>query len=113
VVAASPHEHDIELSQLDISKKTCFFFGSEAEGLSEEVKAQADEFVKIPMYGFTESLNISVSAAIILQEATQNLRNSNLDWKLSEEEQFQLYLKWIKKTLKSYDKIMSRYQEKG
>lgn len=111
IIAASPHEKDFDLGQIDISHKTCFLFGSEAEGLSDEVQEQADGFIKIPMYGFTESLNISVSAAIILQEATQRLRSSNINWKLSEEEQFQLYLKWIKKTLKSYEKIMSRYPE--
>jgi tRNA (guanosine-2'-O-)-methyltransferase len=46
----------------------------------------ADCFLKIPMVGFTESLNISVSAAIILQHVTSQLRQSNLDWHLSEAE---------------------------
>ena len=72
---------------------------------------QADGFIKIPMVGFTESLNISVSAAIILQSVTSKLRNSNLDWKLSEEEKEEQRLIWMKNSIKSIDNILERYYE--
>jgi len=109
IVATTPHVNDSELKDFDITKKSCFFFGRETEGLSEEVLNEADYFLKIPMVGFTESLNISVSAAIILQQVTQKLRSSNIDWQLNKEEQLQKRFDWCKKTIKSFDDILQRY----
>jgi tRNA (guanosine-2'-O-)-methyltransferase len=109
IVATTPHVNDSDLMDFDISKKSCFFFGRETEGLSEEVLNKADCFLKIPMIGFTESLNISVSAAIILQQVTQKLRSSNIDWQLNKEEQLQKRFDWCKKTIKSFDDILQRY----
>ena len=73
---------------------------------------KADGFLKIPMVGFTESLNISVSAAIILQHITNELKQSKVDWKLTDEEFFDTQLLWTKNTIKSSDKIIERYYEK-
>lgn len=109
IVATTPHVDDCELKDFDITKKSCFFFGRETEGLSEEVLNEADCFLKIPMVGFTESLNISVSAAIILQQVTQKLRSSNINWQLNKEEQLQKRFDWCKKTIKSFDDILQRY----
>ncbi|WP_299390511.1 RNA methyltransferase [uncultured Gelidibacter sp.] len=111
IVATTPHEQDQVLADFDISKKSCFFFGRETEGLSQEVMEAADCFLKIPMVGFTESLNISVSAAIILQDVTNKLRRSDINWQLTEQEQLQKRLDWISKTLKSYGKIVERFYE--
>ena len=109
IVATTPHENDCELSDFDITQKACFFFGRETEGLSEEVMDSADAFLKIPMVGFTESLNISVSAAIILQDVTSRLRKSDIPWKLSVEERLAKRHEWIKKSLKNYDTIVASY----
>ena len=111
IVATTPHENDLVLADFDVRKKSCFFFGRETEGLSEEVLEAADCYLKIPMVGFTESLNISVSAAIILQDLTYKLRQSAVPWQLSEQEQLEKRLDWISKTLKSYDKIVERYYQ--
>ena len=111
IVATTPHANDCELQDFDISKPSCFFFGRETEGLSQEVLDQADCFLKIPMSGFTESLNISVSAAIILQHVTTKLRQSKISWQLTQEEQQEKRLDWIKKTIKSYDDIVTRFYE--
>ncbi|HLV70757.1 MAG TPA: RNA methyltransferase [Xanthomarina sp.] len=111
IVATSPHANNCLLHEFDVTKKSCFFFGRETEGLSQEVIDQADTFLKIPMYGFTESLNISVSAAIVLQHVTTKLKQTDIDWKLSLEEQQQKRLDWIKKTIKSYDEIVERFYE--
>ena len=92
-------------------KKTAFIFGSEAEGVSNIVKDNADGFLKIPMVGFTESLNISVAAAIILQHVTSKLRSSNLIWTLNHSEKEILYFEWIKKTIKNVDKIEAHYHQ--
>ena len=112
IVATTPHTNDIILPDFDVTKKSCFFFGRETEGLSDEVLNEADCFLKIPMAGFTESLNISVSAAIILQQVTSKLKQTNLPWQLEKEEQEAIRLNWIKKTLKSYDKIVENYNSK-
>lgn len=111
IVATTPHAKNCELIDFDISKKSCFFFGRETEGLSQQVIDNADCFLKIPMVGFTESLNISVSAAIILQHVTAQLRKSDILWKLSETEILEKRFDWIKKTIKNYDAIVERYYE--
>ena len=84
-------------------------FGRETEGLSDAVLNQADSFLKIPMVGFTESLNISVSAAIILQHATSKLKKTDINWQLTEDEKLEKRLDWCKKTIKSYDDIVARF----
>ena len=109
IVATTPHAEDCDLYDFDVTKKSCFFFGRETEGLSDEVIQQADCFLKIPMVGFTESLNISVSAAIILQHATSKLKKTEIDWQLTEEEKLEKRLDWCKKTIKSYDEIVERF----
>ncbi|WP_396600303.1 TrmH family RNA methyltransferase [Algibacter sp. R77976] len=111
IVATTPHTNDCELHDFDVTKKSCFFFGRETEGLSKEVLDEADSFLKIPMVGFTESLNISVSAAIILQHVTTKLKQSDINWQLSEEEMAKKRLDWCKKTIKSYDEIIERFYE--
>ncbi|MFD2727363.1 TrmH family RNA methyltransferase [Hyunsoonleella rubra] len=111
IVATTPHQKDCDLDDFDISKKSCFFFGRETEGLSEEVLNAANCFLKIPMVGFTESLNISVSAAIILQHVTAKLRQSDFDWQLPENEMLEKRLDWCKKTIKSYDDIVNRFYQ--
>ncbi|MBF8149300.1 RNA methyltransferase [Winogradskyella sp. F6397] len=113
IVATTPHRDDCELIDFDISKKSCFFFGRESEGLSQQVLDEADCFLKIPMVGFTESLNISVSAAIILQHVTAQLRKSDINWQLTDEEIIEKRIDWIKKTLKDYDAIVERYNLKS
>ncbi|WP_204345651.1 TrmH family RNA methyltransferase [Psychroserpens algicola] len=111
IVATTPHENDSLLADFDVSNKSCFFFGREMSGLSQEVLDEADCFLKIPMVGFTESLNISVSAAIILQHVTTQLKASTIDWQLSENERLEKRLDWCKKTIKSYDEIVERFYQ--
>lgn len=109
IIATTPHNSSTLLHQFDVSKKSAFFFGKESYGLSDTVMEAADGFLKIPMYGFTESLNISVSAAIILQSVVAKLKQSATDWRLSEEEKLQIELEWMKKTIKSSEEIIERY----
>ena len=111
IVATTPHNDSCLLQDFDVSRKTAFVFGSEAEGVSDYVIENADGFLKIPMVGFTESLNISVAAAIILQDVTTKLRNSKINWELSKEEKEVLYFDWVKKTIKNVDKKEEHYQQ--
>lgn len=111
IVATSPGAQSMALSDFDITKPSVFFFGSELNGLSQEVISLADEVIHIPMAGFTESLNISVSAAIILQHVTSLLRKSSIPWQLSSEEKLTYRWDWAKKTIKSHEEILSRYEQ--
>jgi len=112
IVATTPHTKHSVLHDFDITKKSCFFFGRETEGLSDDVLEKADCFLKIPMVGFTESLNISVSAAIILQHVTAKLKQSNIAWQLSEKEMLEKRYDWCAKTIKSIDQILERYKNR-
>ncbi|WP_140486618.1 TrmH family RNA methyltransferase [Flavobacterium sp. GSA192] len=113
IIATTPHEQDCTLEKFDISKPSAIFFGTEKEGLSEEVMQNADGYLKIPMVGFTESLNISVSAAIIIQDLTNRLRRSDIDWKLSADEILEKRLDWARKSIKDIKRIEARYFEEN
>ena len=109
IIATTPHNNSCLLSEFNLDKKIALFFGTEKAGLSKEVLDNADGFLKIPMMGFTESLNISVSAAIILQELTFRLRKSKIPWQLSKEEHFEIQMEWTKKSVTSIEGILARY----
>ena len=109
IVATSPHDDSQMLDDFDINAPAALFFGTERDGLSEEIMREADASIKIPMYGFTESLNISVSAAIILQSLTSRLKNSTINWEFSEEEKFNIRMRWTKKTIKNSEQIIERF----
>ncbi len=112
IVATTPHTNDQELPDYDITTgKTALVFGSEKPGISEIIMNEADEFLKIPMYGFTESFNISVSAAIVLHYLTHKLHNSTVNWQLSEKEKTDIKIEWIKRTIKRSDLIEKRFWE--
>ncbi|CAM1368854.1 TrmH family RNA methyltransferase [Tenacibaculum xiamenense] len=109
IIGTTPHNDSCYLPDFDISKKSAFVFGVEKEGISDYVKEHADGFLKIPMVGFTESLNISVAAAIILQDVTSRVRNSGINWQLTDQEKLDTYKDWIQKSIKNIDKIIDYY----
>jgi len=110
IVATSPHTNEVSLDQFDINKgKVAIFLGTEQTGLSETVLKQADEYLTIPMFGFTESYNISVSAAIVLYDLTKKLRESNINYQLSKDEQEILILTWLKGITKNYEMMEKRF----
>lgn len=114
IVATSPHTNDVKLSELNLDKgKIALFFGSELPGISKTVIDNADEFVYIPMFGFTESFNISVSAGICLYELTKRLRDSDINWQLTEKEKTDLLFKWLKLSIKNSDKIIEKFRSKS
>ncbi len=113
IVATTPHTNDTELSEFDLSKgKFALFFGSEKPGLSQIVMDNADEFLKIPMYGFTESFNISVSASIILHHLVYKLKNSNIHTELSKSEQQEILLNWLRVSIKNSEMIEKEFYKK-
>lgn len=112
IVATTPHINDQELPNFDItSGKIALVFGSELPGVSDTILNEADEFLKIPMFGFTESFNISVSAAIILHHLTDKLRSSEVIWELTEKEKTEIKIQWIRNTIKKSELIEKRFWE--
>ena len=101
IVATTAREGSINLEDFEIQKgKFALFFGTELTGLTEAMLDQADEYLKIPMQGFTDSFNISVSAAIILHHLTLEMHRLSVDWKLEERERDELMIEWLQKSIK-------------
>ncbi|RLD48084.1 MAG: TrmH family RNA methyltransferase [Bacteroidetes bacterium] len=110
IVATSPHKDGVSPEHFDLQKgKAALMFGTELNGLSEGALELADEYIQIPMAGFTESYNISVSAAITLYTLRKRLEVSSLKWKICEEEQSELLLNWLRGTIKMSDQIENKF----
>ena len=109
IYATTPHTDDCLVQDIPLDNKFALMFGTEQEGLSDIAMDNADGFVKIPMYGFTESLNISVSASICLYELSKRLKSSDIDWKLTDEEKVSQLTVWAKKVVKSSDLIEQEF----
>ena len=100
------------IEQLEIQQRIALVFGTEYTGLSDQARDGADELVSIPMHGFTESYNLSVSAAICLQSLTSRMRNAEIDWGLTADEKQQLKLLWYKGQVRDADAMINRHFDK-
>ncbi|MDD6613760.1 MAG: RNA methyltransferase [Bacteroidales bacterium] len=105
LVATLPTEKDVSLPEIPIDKPLAIMFGTEKEGLSPLAKSMADICMKIPMYGFTESYNISVSAAITMYSLTERLRASEINYRLNEQRRLDTLIKWAKHSIRHSDKV--------
>lgn len=104
IVATTPHKEDYTIDNLPLEDgPVALMFGTELEGLTDWAIENADDYVKIPMYGFTESFNISVSAALAIRTLTERLRQTKLPWQLSEEQKMDIRLQWARKVVKRSD----------
>ena len=113
IIATTPHSNDVNLEDFDISEgKIALFMGTEMDGVSDIVMNNADEFLKIPMYGFTESFNISVSAAIILHYLSHLMRKTEISWQLKDDEKNTIMLNWLRTTIKKPELIEQAFHEK-
>lgn len=106
IVATTPHNDDTLINDLDISQPIALVFGTELTGLTPQAIELADAYVKIPMYGFTESFNISVCAAISLFSLTSRLRNSELPWQLTPEQILDLKIHWCTQAIRDGEKVV-------
>ncbi len=111
VVATTPHETDVTIDQLPVSDNLAIVFGAEYEGLTDTAMQSADYYARIPMVGFSESFNISVSAALALYEITRRLRAEREDWRLSESEKTDLMLQWLKQSIRGSKLLVDKYFE--
>lgn len=110
IVATSPHKDGSSPESFDLEKgKAALLFGTELNGLTDQALDLADEYIQIPMAGFTESYNISVSAAINLYTIRKRLEASDLNWKLGQEEKQEILLNWLRSSIKMSDKIENKF----
>jgi tRNA (guanosine-2'-O-)-methyltransferase len=106
IVATTPHQDDFSPDALPLDQPTALLFGTELEGLTPEALKMADSFVRIPMVGFTESLNISVSAAILLYVLSGRIRQSDMPWQLPQEEILDIHIQWAASVVKKPELII-------
>ena len=113
IIATTPHNADCNLYELDIKNgKKALFFGSEVNGCSKETLELSDVKIKIPMYGFTESYNVSVSVSLCLQHLTFKMREENIKWQLNHSKQKDVMLQWLRNSIKSSKKIEEQFLER-
>lgn len=103
IIATAPSDNGIQLEDVNVDSKIALIFGNEFEGLSDYALEHADETIALPMYGFTESFNISVTAGICLHTLVGNLHKSKINWTLTDEEKETLRLQWYKSVIKHSD----------
>jgi tRNA (guanosine-2'-O-)-methyltransferase len=110
IVATSPHANAYTAETLPLEAPVALFFGTERRGLSDEILSIADYHLAIPMYGFTESLNLSVSVAIVLQGLRNRLHQGSIDWKLSQEAQDALQIVWSTRILNGGEALEKQFR---
>ena len=110
IVATSPHAEAHTPETLPMDEPLALCFGTERLGLSSSLLERADYHIKIPMYGFTESFNLSVSVALLLQTLKARLLLEKVDWKLSESEQTQLKIEWCKRMLNGGEMLEKQFR---
>ncbi len=109
IVATTPHRESCTPETFDVAKgRFALVFGTEKQGISDEVVASADEFLKIPMCGLVESLNVSASAAILIYMLSQRMRQEVADWRLSGEQLSQMLYRWCREAVRDSEALLAR-----
>ncbi|WP_292010249.1 RNA methyltransferase [Chryseobacterium sp.] len=109
ILAVSPEKNAVMLPDYEVKEPLALVFGTELEGVSEEVLDFADETLAIPMYGFTKSFNVSVAAGICMYELKQKLMNSDIHYKLNEEKLLKMKIRWSVNSIRSGEQIFNKY----
>ena len=109
ILAISPEKEAMMLPDYEIKSPVALVFGTEKEGISEGILDFADNTLAIPMYGFTESFNVSVAAAICMYELKQKLLKSDINYCLSGEKLLRTQIRWAVNSIRSGDEILQRY----
>jgi tRNA (guanosine-2'-O-)-methyltransferase len=110
IVATSPHHKAQTPQDISLDQPIALFFGAEKHGISAELEANADSFLHIPMHGFTESYNLSVSAAILLSTLRYRLQASEQPWLLSEAAQIALKIEWCERILNGGPQLAEKFR---
>jgi tRNA (guanosine-2'-O-)-methyltransferase len=110
IIVTSPNT-DTYLEDLPLDYKIALIFGTENVGVSEYALSNADQLIKIPMFGFTQSYNVSVSVALCLYDIIPKLHNSSISWQLSEEEQLDVMLTWLRRSIRGWQEFERIFYE--
>jgi tRNA (guanosine-2'-O-)-methyltransferase len=110
LVATTPHRESCTPETFDVAKGPfCLVFGTEHAGVSDEIIEAADEYLRIPMCGMVESLNVSASAAILIYMLSQRMRlTPEIDWRLKEDDSREMLFRWIMSSVKDSQRILER-----
>ncbi|WP_444094851.1 aminotransferase class III-fold pyridoxal phosphate-dependent enzyme [Alistipes shahii] len=109
IVATTPHREDATPETFDVGRGPfALVFGTEHAGISDEVIASADEFLRIPMCGMVESLNVSASAAILIYTLSERMRLTVGNWRMSDAEQAETLCRWMRRSVKDSEAILQR-----
>ena len=110
LVATTPHRESCTPETFDVEKGPfCLVFGTEHAGVSDEIIEAADEYLRIPMCGMVESLNVSASAAILIYMLSQRMRLSpSIDWRLTEDDASEMMFRWVMSSVKDAERILER-----
>ena len=109
ILAVSPEKNATMLPDYEVKEPIALVFGTELEGVSDEILDFADETLAIPMYGFTKSFNVSVAAAICMYELKQKLMKSGIDYKLSEEKLLEMKIRWTVNSIRSGEELLEMF----
>jgi tRNA (guanosine-2'-O-)-methyltransferase len=110
LLAVTPHAEASPPEEVDVSSPCALLFGTEKDGLTDELTSLADGAVRIPMCGFVESLNVSVAAALCLYPMLRNMRRNADGWGLTDAEKEVLLLSWVRQSVASCDAVEARFQ---
>jgi tRNA (guanosine-2'-O-)-methyltransferase len=104
---------DLTLEDVDVSKPVALVFGNEHDGLSERAIEVCDRAVRIPMFGFTRSFNLSVSVALCLSRVTARRREHlGASGDLEEAERTRLRARWYALGVRGVEGIIARHVSK-
>lgn len=109
IVATTPHRESCTPETFDVGRgRFALVFGTEHAGITDEVTVSADEFLRIPMCGMVESLNVSASAAILIYMLSERMRREVGEWRLSETERAEILYRWSRECVKDSELILKR-----
>ncbi len=112
ILAASPHpDNEVSLYDIDVRRgPIAVVFGAEKVGLSQWALENADMHLKIPMYGLTESLNISASAAIVVSHLRRQIDTllSPEQVMLASDEQQEIFSHWLLASVRDANSVLTR-----
>ena len=110
LVATTPHRESCTPETFDVAKGPfCLVFGTEHAGVSDEIIEAADEYLRIPMCGMVESLNVSASAAILIYMLSQRMRlTPSIDWQLKDDDVSKMLFRWVMSSVKDSERILQR-----
>lgn len=110
LVATTPHRESCTPETFDVAKGPfCLVFGTEHAGVSDEIIEAADEYLRIPMCGMVESLNVSASAAILIYMLSQRMRlTPDIDWHLQDADEREMLFRWVMSSVRDAERILER-----